>query len=46
MNLEKAKQMIINWLSSTECVSDDWRAILKLCLELIDEKINANNNEE
>lgn len=46
MTLEEAKQTIIDWLTSVEPIDSEWRIILSMCLKLIDEKLNINNNEE
>lgn len=46
MSLEEARKIIIDWLNSTEHIAKEWTIILPMCLELIDEKIKANNNEK
>lgn len=43
MTYEEARKTIVDWLNSTERIDAKWRIILSMCLELIDEKIKANN---
>ena len=44
MTLEEAREIITNWLYSTEHIAKEWTIVLPMCLELIDEKIKANNS--
>jgi len=44
MSYEEARRIIKEWLTSTEHIAAEWRIILPMCLELIDEKIKTNNN--
>ena len=39
MSYEEARKIIRDWLNSTEHIAAEWKIILPMCLELIDEKI-------
>lgn len=42
MSYEDAKTLIRDWLYSTERIDENWRIVLSMCLDLINEKLENN----
>jgi hypothetical protein len=46
VTLEEARKIIVAWLTSSEPIAAEWKLILPMCLNLIDEKLKMNDNEK